>query len=161
MPAARTKNRRRQPADCGAARLFLEALQTGASINGAANAADKPRTTFYTWRSRYPDFAKKWDAAVEAGTDRLEDEAVRRATSGVSKPVFYGGKLVGHEKRHSDPLLMFLLKGRRPERYDPGNAKPRQGGQTKVDSEQFMKRIANILGVDEEQPDQSQQDRKE
>jgi len=44
-------------------------------------------------------FATAWDLAVAQGTDRLEDAAFERATNG------------------SDTLLMFLLRGRRPERF--------------------------------------------
>jgi hypothetical protein len=47
----------------------------------------------------------------------LEDEAVRRAYEGWLKPVFYQGRQCGAVRRYSDKLLMFLLKGWRPERY--------------------------------------------
>ena len=148
--ATKKQEKKPKPSECQAADLFMRSLQTGASVQGAAEAAGKPRTTFYSWRARYPDFAAKWDAAVEAGTDRLEDEAVLRATSGVAKPIFYGGKLVGYEKRHSDTLLMFLLKGRRPERFDPGNAKGAQASTSQSDSDLFLERIANLLGIDQD-----------
>jgi len=45
-------------------------------------------------------FARAWKAALEFGTDRLEDEAVKRATKG-----------------KSDVLLIFMLKARRPEKF--------------------------------------------
>ena len=51
------------------------------------------------------------------GADMLEDEAVRRAKDGVERPVYQGGKLVGHVQEYSDTLLIFLLKGARPEKY--------------------------------------------
>ena len=54
---------------------------------------------------------------MEHGTDALEDEAVRRAVEGVIKPVFHQGKRVGTLRVFSDPLLMFLLRARRPERF--------------------------------------------
>lgn len=53
------------------------------------------------------------DRAVEA----LESEAVRRALSGVQVPVFHQGRECGNTIKHSDQLLMFLLKTLRPERY--------------------------------------------
>ena len=46
-----------------------------------------------------------------------EDEAVRRAHDGVDEPVFYQGKACGVVRKYSDTLLIFLLKGRRPEKY--------------------------------------------
>ena len=63
------------------------------------------------------DFAKDWKSAL-AGRNMLEDEAIRRAKDGVrEKPVYQGGKLVGHVQEYSDTLLIFLLKGARPEKY--------------------------------------------
>ncbi|GAB6126856.1 hypothetical protein JCM14124_25620 [Humidesulfovibrio idahonensis] len=50
----------------------------------------------------------------------LETEAVRRALSGVSVPVFHQGRECGNTVKHSDQLLMFLLKTLRPERYGAG-----------------------------------------
>ncbi len=44
-------------------------------------------------------------------------EAVRRAVEGTEKPVYQQGRLVGHVQEYSDTLLIFLLKGRRPEKY--------------------------------------------
>jgi len=47
----------------------------------------------------------------------LETEAVRRALSGVNVPVFHQGRECGSTVKHSDQLLMFLLKTLCPERY--------------------------------------------
>ena len=43
--------------------------------------------------------------------------ARRRAAEGTLKPVYQGGKLVGEIREFSDTLLIFLLKGKRPEVY--------------------------------------------
>jgi hypothetical protein len=54
---------------------------------------------------------------------RLEDEAVRRAHDGVTKPVLYQGKRVYingrplYEHEYSDAMLMFLLKPGDRERF--------------------------------------------
>src|SRR4051812_39780158 len=96
---------------------FLEALSAGTSIAGAAEAAGLGRATVYAWREADPDFKARWDAAVETGTDKLEDEALRRALHGTNKPVFQGGQLVGTIKEYSDTLTIFLLKGRRKEKF--------------------------------------------
>ena len=47
--------------------------------------------------------------------DRLENAARKRAEFGVERPVFQHGAEVGTVTDYSDNLLMFLLKGRRPE----------------------------------------------
>src|SRR4051794_34673123 len=96
---------------------FLEALASGLSIAGAAAEAGVDRTTPYKWRDDDPEFAKAWTVAYDAGTDRLEDEALRRATVGTERPVFQTGQLVGKTREYSDLLLIFLLKGRRPEKF--------------------------------------------
>ncbi len=51
------------------------------------------------------------------GTDRMEDEARRRAVDGVEESVFYQGEQVSTVRRYSDTLLIFMLKARRPETY--------------------------------------------
>ena len=78
---------------------FLKALGDGASIMAASVSAGMGRRTAYDWREADEAFAKAWDDAIEAGTDVLEDEAVRRARDG------------------SDTLLIFMLKARRPKKY--------------------------------------------
>lgn len=45
-------------------------------------------------------------------------EAFRRAVEGIGEDRFFKGDVVGRVTRYSDRLLMFLLKARRPERFD-------------------------------------------
>lgn len=96
MPRKPRQKKRRGPEDRQA---FLTALAAGQSVTAAAEAAGIDRKTPYRWRDAEPVFAAGWDDALEDGTDRLEDEALRRAFSG------------------SDLLLIFLLKARRPKKY--------------------------------------------
>jgi hypothetical protein len=96
---------------------FLEALAAGSSITAAARAAGVDRRTPYKWRDSDPAFDEEWVSHLEAGTDALEDEARRRAVEGVKRPIYHAGKRVGVVVEHSDQLMMFLLKARRPEKY--------------------------------------------
>lgn len=96
---------------------FLEALGQTANVSASCRKAKLPRKTAYDWRSDDADFATAWDAALDLGTDALEDEAVRRGSEGTLKPVYQGGKRVGTVREYSDTLLIFMLKGRRPERF--------------------------------------------
>ncbi len=60
-----------------------------------------------------PAWTIKEDAA-----DTLEAEAYRRAVEGVEKPTgWYRGVAGGVVREYSDSLLMFLLKGIRPDKY--------------------------------------------
>jgi len=75
----------------------LIALENTGSVTEAAQAAHMGRSLVYQHRRNDPLFAAAWDEAIEKACDLLEDEARRRAFNG------------------SDVLLMFLLKGRRPQ----------------------------------------------
>jgi hypothetical protein len=96
---------------------FLKALGEGKSVSAAAILARVGRQSVYDWRRSDADFAARWDAAVEVGTDRLEDEAFRRGHNGVTKPVYHNGVIVGEIQEYSDTLLIFMLKGRRRSIY--------------------------------------------
>lgn len=108
---------------------ILEALREGGTVADAAKAAVINRATAYRWREADKKFADAWDDAIEEGTDALEKEAIRRAVEGVREPVIYQGKFstvtdpnTGEEtpltvRKYSDSLLMFMLKGRRPEKF--------------------------------------------
>lgn len=98
---------------------FLAALCRGLSVGGAAEEAGFSYGFAYKWRAADPDFAACWHDAYEEGTDKLEDEALRRAVEGVATPVYYGGEEIGTIQKYSDALLMFQLRGRRPQKYGP------------------------------------------
>lgn len=88
---------------------FLEELSQGNSVAQACRAAEIGRTTAYDWRNADEDFAARWDAAIEEGTDLLEDAAKKRAIDG------------------SDTLMIFLMKGRRPDKYRDNSTVKLQG----------------------------------
>ncbi len=103
---------------------FIGALSAGASIAAACREAGIGRTTAYDMRNADETFARAWDDAIEGGTDRLEDEAFRRAHDGVAEPVISGGRQVLDAegiplviRRYSDGLLTTLLKARRPDKF--------------------------------------------
>ena len=96
---------------------FLTELRRTGNVTLSARVVGTTRFTVYGWRDRDAAFAAAWDEAVEEAADLLEAEARRRAHDGVEEPVFYQGDVVGHVKKYSDVLLMFLLKGIRPEKY--------------------------------------------
>ena len=96
---------------------FLAALRKGMSVAAAAEAVGIDRSTPFLWRQKDPAYAAAWQAAVEAGTDLLEDAAMRRGLKGVRQPVYHAGKRVGYIVRYSDRLLLALLRARRPRKY--------------------------------------------
>lgn len=98
--------------------LFLDALKANCgNVSRAAEVAGVSRVTVYRWRDRNPAVAEAWDNIVIETTEQAEQELYRRAVEGVNKPVFQGGKLVGHIREFSDTCLIFLLKARKPQMY--------------------------------------------
>ena len=97
---------------------FIEALRNGSGVVlDACQEIGIGRRTAYEWREADPDFRARWEEAVEESTDRLEKEAYRRAHDGCEKPIYHQGAECGRVKEYSDTLLIFLMKGRRPEKY--------------------------------------------
>lgn len=97
--------------------VFLVSLAETCHVGESAKAAGVGRVTVYDHRKRHPDFAEAWDEAKTVGADTLEDEAVRRARDGWDEPVFYQGEHVSTIRKFSDTLLIFLLKGAKPDKY--------------------------------------------
>lgn len=113
---------------------FLAAFAETASITRAAKAAKVHRRLHYDWLLD-PDYAARFATAGEQAAEILEDEAIRRAVDGVDEPKFYKGGLCYRQKwneetqcwerygkpltvkRHSDALMMFMLRGLKPEKY--------------------------------------------
>lgn len=97
--------------------LFLKALAETGNVSAAAKLAGVARQTAYEAKELRPEFAARWDDALEEACDALELEARRRAKDGAEKPVFYLGREVSRVREYSDVLLIFLLKAHRPEKY--------------------------------------------
>jgi hypothetical protein len=87
------------------------------NITEAARVTKINRATHYTWMQDDADYAQTYQDAMEQAGDRLEQEARRRALHGVKEPVFYKGEVCGSVQKYSDVLLIFLLKGAKPEKY--------------------------------------------
>ncbi|WP_206066187.1 hypothetical protein [Novosphingobium sp. ERN07] len=100
-------------------RRFIETLAATGIVSQAALSIGASVEALYKLRHRTgaEDFAAAWDAAVERGYSRLEDCALERAIAGEVRPVVSRGKVVATWTHHNTGLLMFLLRGRRPEKY--------------------------------------------
>ena len=98
-------------------RDFLVKYLEVATIFHAAAAVGITRKTHYDWLDHDPEYATAFADARECATDVLEKEARRRAVDGVDEPVYQGRRLVGHIRKYSDTLLIFLMKGARPDIY--------------------------------------------
>jgi hypothetical protein len=83
---------------------FLIALEKTGSVTEAAKLAGIDRAKSYHYKRTDEKFAALWDQALDIAADSLEDEARKRAFAG------------------SDVLLMFLLKGIRPQKWRESRA---------------------------------------
>jgi len=92
-------------------------METG-NVRSACEVARVGRSSHYRWLAKDPGYREAFDVAKECAADLLESEAYRRAVHGVEEPVgWYKGKPGGVVRKYSDVLLIFLLKGLRPEKY--------------------------------------------
>lgn len=103
---------------------FLKALaKTGNVVAAAAEAGVDP-DRIEELRRGDPEFAAQWGRAEKLFDEVLDHEVHQRAIAGVHEPLVSDGKVVRDDdgrpialSRHSDLLLLALLKARHPEKY--------------------------------------------
>jgi hypothetical protein len=98
-------------------RAVLLAYVACGLVKPACKASGTAFSMHYYWRKHDPAYAEAWAEAEQLGAVMLEDEAIRRARDGVERTIFHQGVPIGTEHRYSDVLLIFLLKGAKPEKY--------------------------------------------
>lgn len=107
-----------------ARQCFLSMLSKTGNTSKACQTSGLTRRQVMTLRERDRAFDRAFDDAMNDAADLLEAEAWRRALEGTEQPVLKGGKPVEYPagkpvvvRRYSDPLLMLLLRGCRPEKF--------------------------------------------
>lgn len=107
---------------------FLDAFRQTGNVSASCRAAGCGRSTVYAWQEHDDGFALAFRAAELEAIDVLETEARRRALGYTATVVDqHGGEHA--VTKYSDVLLIFLLKGARPEKYRD-NAPPSSTGET-------------------------------
>lgn len=149
-------------------RAFLvEYSQTG-NLSAACHAAGVTSSTGYNWRNdqRHENqaFLQGVQKAKLMAIERMEAEVHRRGVEGFEEPVFYQGREVGKVRKYSDNLLMFMLKGCRPEKYRERYEHTGPGGGpmqvatldlsrlTDAELQQALQLSAKVQGVDQHNP---------
>ncbi len=92
---------RRSPFTSKKRSRFLEVVSAGGSVEAAARAVGCTRRSAYHWRDRDETFRDEWNTAVEASSDRLEQTLYKLARDG------------------DVTALIFMLRSRKPEIYNP------------------------------------------
>lgn len=102
---------------------WLEAFELTANVTEACQATGIARKTAYNHREQFPEFKDAWLRAEAVAADKLEREAWRRAVEGWEEPVFgslgnnSGSGEVGRIRKYDSTMLIFLLKGHKPEKF--------------------------------------------
>lgn len=105
------------------AKAALAVYRVSGNVTLSAQKAGVDRRSISRYRLADPTFAEAWEEAREESADLLEIEARRRALDGWDEPVFGSGgpgcgtEQVGVVRKYDTTLLIFLLKGERPEKY--------------------------------------------
>lgn len=123
---------------------FLKALADSGNVSAAARAAKASRSRAYQLKAADPSFAAEWTDALESAIDALDAEARRRALDGVETPHFHQGRVAGTVRKYSDPLLMFLLRAHRPDRY---RERPGAGSDADADLEDDLAAARDTLAA--------------
>lgn len=98
-------------------RAFLLAYSKSGNVSASCEQVGIQRGTEWHWRGTDPAYLGARACAWQMAAELLEAEAFRRAHDGVEEPVFQGGAEVGRVRKYSDTLLIFLLKGAKPNTY--------------------------------------------
>jgi len=111
-------------------RAYLVALSMTPRLELAAHIAGVSSMTGYLWRrDADEDFREAIALAREVAIERAESEAWRRAVDGTVEDIYgslgsdpntgksIGTGVIGQKRVHSDNLMMFMLKGHRPDKY--------------------------------------------
>ena len=106
---------------------FLQNYVEFGTITQAADASGIHRLTHFTWMKKFEDYPEQFENAKQEFADKVESELLHRAVTGLVRHKFYKGQPIQYkdpatgkvvpytEREPSDNLLMFWLKGRRPE----------------------------------------------
>lgn len=97
-------------------RAFLEAYARCGVITEAADMANICREQHYNWLAD-PEYKAKFEQAQAKAADSLESELFRRVREGVEETVTEDDGKQRVTRKFSDTLLIFALKGQKPERY--------------------------------------------
>ena len=98
-------------------RFLVVLARTGRLMFSAQQAGYKDTGPIHKARREDPLFDEAFKMAMDAASDILEEEAIRRAVEGVEEDVFHQGVPVGTRINYSDSLLQFLLKGAKKDKY--------------------------------------------
>jgi len=121
---------------------FLAELEKTRNVTRACERARVKRTYVYEVKAEDAAFSDAWDKILNTRVTVLEDSMFERATVGVRRRVWQGGKLMGIDHVPSDSLAQFLARAWAPDRY---NLTPGDGAASSVSARQTALEIRQAL----------------
>jgi hypothetical protein len=100
---------------------FLAAFERVGTVCGAALVANVNRQQHYKWMREDETYPARFQKAIEAVVQSLEEQALKRARDGWLEDVYHDGKVVGQRRRFSTAMTIFMLKCWYPEKYRDSN----------------------------------------
>ena len=95
--------------------LLLAYVELG-RLRAACREAKVPHQMHYYWKRTDPDYAVAFEEAQQMAGELLEEEAMRRAL-GWEETHYTAHGMPYEVTKHSDTLLIFLMKGAMPTKY--------------------------------------------
>jgi hypothetical protein len=102
---------------------FLSALSASCSFTFAARAARISYNTFKVHQKNDPEFARQVAEAEEEAVELLHAQCFKAALEGVSEPVYFEGKIVGHTRKFESRMAIELLRAHMPDLFKRPGAK--------------------------------------
>jgi hypothetical protein len=96
---------------------FLQCFEETGNISKSAEIAGINRRDHYDWLKNDEKYVDAFAKSAQIAGDSLEAEGFKRALEGWEEPVFYQGEQTATIRKFSDTLLIFLLKGAKPNKY--------------------------------------------
>src|SRR5262249_52026845 len=96
---------------------FLAGFAVGKGIRAAQRLSGVNCMSHYGWLDKDRLYRERFELVERLLADEAEEEAYRRAFSGYESTTTWRGQIRSVHKSYSDALAIFLLKGRKPERY--------------------------------------------
>lgn len=96
---------------------FIEFLKSTPNVLEAARSVGMSSSRVYELKKEDKEFSISWDAAIDIGLQNMEQVLLDRVLNGVEEGIIEDGKVVKGRVRHSDALMMFLMKAHNPKKY--------------------------------------------
>lgn len=96
---------------------FLSALSASCSFTFAARAAKISYNTFRLHQRNDPEFARQVAEAEEQAVELLHAQCFKAALEGVTEPVYFQGKVVGHTRKFESRMAIELLRAHMPDKF--------------------------------------------